>query len=360
MVLRVFPGPQKPYFIKKLGFPSGVYCRFGAHNRVADEGMISEFTRQRQGRSYEQELVPKISFGDLDKEILKSIIGELSENSFIAAGYGEIDVSGRCVPNVAGTLLFYRDHIKQVGESYLTLSHYAGSTKKSLIKTHQFDGGLHHIIEMAYSTLEEMFQMDYVLTGSVKKARQLEVPATAIRELIVNAVAHRRYDIESPIRISVFSDRMEVLNPGSFYAPIHSANLKEGLSRYRNIRIGDALRRTGHMEKQGIGISTIIESCLDHGLPEPQFLELDQYLKVIISRKRINDAHLKSVVSEKKTQVNDIEDLFRKYETISSSELAKYIGKSQAMAKKILQQYKEQHLIIKIGNGPSTRYQWLD
>ena len=36
VTLRVFPGPQQPYFIKRNGYPNGVFLRFGSHNRIAD------------------------------------------------------------------------------------------------------------------------------------------------------------------------------------------------------------------------------------------------------------------------------------------------------------------------------------
>jgi ATP-dependent DNA helicase RecG len=360
LVLRVFPGPQKPYFIKRLGFPSGVYCRFGSHNRQADKGIIENFMRQKQGRSYEQELIPKLSFNDLSKNLLENIFDDCRESTFIGAGYGEVDASGRCVPNVAGTLLFCPEHEKHVPESYVSIAHYAGSKKDDLIKTYLFNGGLHHLLDTAYATLEDIFKTNYVLTGTRKRAANLEIPAVALREILVNAVAHRSYDIESPIRITIFSDRLEILNPGTFYAPIHPGNLKEGLSRYRNILIGDALRKTGHMEKQGIGISTVIESCLDAGLPEPQFIEIEQYLKVIISRIKLTNDSSGLGGTNVTSQMNNIEILFRKNESLSSSELAHHLGKSQAMAKKVLQQYQKDHLIEKIGKGPSTRYRWKE
>ena len=358
LILRVFPGPQKPYFIKKLGFPTGVYCRFGSHNRRADEGIIQEFARQKQGRHYEQELITQLSFKDLDSNLLKNIFEDSNEATFIGSGYGEIDVSGRCVPNVAGTLLFFPEHEKFVLESYLSIAHYAGTNKDQLIKTYQFSGGLQHSLEAAYATLKEIFKSTYVLEGTIKKAVECEIPTVALREILVNAIAHRSYDIESPIRVTIHSDRLEVLNPGAFYAPIHPGNLKEGLSRYRNVLIGDALRKTGHMEKQGIGISTIIDSCMNAGLPEPQFVELDQHLKVIVFRSNMKSRSSSSEKGQMISKLDKIEVLFRKYESLSSSELAHHLGKSQAMAKKILQQYQKDHLIEKIGKGPATRYIW--
>jgi len=55
VTIRVFPVPQKPCFIKKLGDPLGIFFRFGAHNRRADAYAIEQFDRARTGMRYEQQ-----------------------------------------------------------------------------------------------------------------------------------------------------------------------------------------------------------------------------------------------------------------------------------------------------------------
>ena len=61
-----------------------------------------------------------------------------------------------------------------------------------------------------------------------KQPVEYEIPREAIREALVNSVAHRAYDYEAPTRITLFPDRIEFWNPGTFYAPINDENLKEG------------------------------------------------------------------------------------------------------------------------------------
>lgn len=358
LTIRVFPGPQKPYFIKKAGYPSGIYLRFGSHNRKADSYAVDEFSRMKMGTRFEQNPCAEISYSDLSSDLLSIIFKESNETILIGAGFGMSEVSGRTIPNVAGVLLFYSRHQDIVPESIITVAHYAGRDKQNLIKSESFQGGLHRSLETSYSYLTEIIGRDFELSGLKRVPKNYEVPLDALREALVNAVAHRAYDYEAPIRITVFSDRIEFLNPGNFYAPIHRENLKEGLSRYRNPLIADALRKTGHMEKQGIGISLIINSCVKAGLNEPQFIELENHVKVILYlSKTVKESQIDNY---DRSNLEEIKSKFRSEESLSSLEFAQYLGKSQAMAKKVLQKLQRGGVIEKIGNGPSTRYRLID
>jgi ATP-dependent DNA helicase RecG len=183
------------------------------------------------------------------------------------------------------------------------------------------------------------------------------IPLDAIREALVNAVAHRAYDYEAPTRVTLFSDRIEFLNPGNFYAPINPENLKEGLSRYRNPLIADALRKKGYMEKQGIGITLIISSCLEAGLGEPQFVELEHHVKLVISRKRPTPHH--AAVTRDPQDITSMRHHFSALGLFSSKEIAQYLGKSVSMAKKILFDLQQQGIVEMVGKGPATRYRFI-
>ncbi|HCU29775.1 MAG TPA: hypothetical protein DIC57_03355 [Sphaerochaeta sp.] len=214
------------------------------------------------------------------------------------------------------------------------------------------------MLEQAFSFLSSLLGSHYELEGLVKRPVKYEIPLAAIREALVNAVAHRAYDYEATTRITLFPDRIEFLNPGTFYAPINPENLKEGLSRYRNPLISDALRKKGYMEKQGIGINLIITSCLEAGLAEPQFIELEHHVKLVMFRKQsVND-----YVSDAPRTVYNSLDIKRHFSAkglFTSKEFAQYIGKSVSMAKKILFDYQQQGFVEMVGKGPATKYRFI-
>jgi ATP-dependent DNA helicase RecG len=358
LVIRVFPGPQKPYFIKRLGVPEGIFVRFGSHNRRADGYTVQELTRQKTGSRFEETPVPQLTFTDLSADLIHNALQKEDEREFIGSGFGVMDVTGRTIPNIAGTLLFYPKHSRIIPESTVSVVQYAGKDKQNLMKTETFEGGLHRILDSSFDYLSGLLARNYQIKGTTKTPQELELPEEALREALINTVAHRAYDYEAPIRISVFSNRVEFLNPGRFYAPIHRENLKEGLSRYRNPLIADALRKTGHMEKQGIGIARIIDSCQGAGLLLPSFVELENFVKVTLYMDRsASESKVRTVSTA--TEPTTPREIFREVETLSSAELAQHIGKSQAMAKKILQKLKKEGMIEPLGRGPATRYRWI-
>jgi len=221
----------------------------------------------------------------------------------------------------------------------------------------EFSGGIIPMLEQAYAFLSVQLGTYYQQDGLIKQPVVHEIPLSAIREALVNSVAHRAYDYEAPTRITLFLDRIEFLKPGTFYAPIHPKNLKEGLSRYRNPLIADALRKKGYMEKQGIGITLIIDRCLAAGLEEPQFVELEHHVKVVMYRKR---SLLSAVeVSDNLFDVNAMKRHFSAFDGFSSREFAQYLGKSVSTAKKLLFELQGQKIIEMVGKGPGTRCRFV-
>lgn len=351
LVVQVFPGPEKPYFMKKMGFPSGVFFRYGSHNRVADSYALNQLEQLRTNKRFEETFCPQITYEDLSPELLALIFPGLDAQRLIGSALATYDTAGHIIPNVASVLLFYPNHHSIIAESTVVVSWYAGEDTRQLIKTMEFSGGLIPMIEQAYQYLLSILGSNYEMDGLVKKPTVYEIPPSALREALVNAVAHRSYDFEAPIRIQLFSNRIEFLNPGVFYAPINPDNLRQGLSRYRNPLIANALRKKGYMEKQGIGINHIIERCLEVGLGEPQFIELEHYLKVVIS-------FAKHQISEAVGFTYD-RQYFEARGEFTVREYAHYIGRSVSTAKKELYELRQQGEVEMIGKGPATVYRFI-
>lgn len=358
VTLRVFPGPQQPYFIKRNGYPNGVFLRFGSHNRIADAYALEQFTRARSGIRYEEQPCPQVPYEQLSRELLDAIFVRCDPSILIGAGYAVNEVSGKAVANVAGTLLFYPEHTQVIPESSIVVSAYTDESKQHLIKKEEFTGGIIPMLEQAYAFLSTLLGTHYRQEGLAKQPVEYEIPREAIREALVNSVAHRAYDYEAPTRITLFPDRIEFLNPGTFYAPINDENLKEGLSRYRNPLIADALRKKEYMEKQGIGITLIIASCLQAGLEEPQFVELEHHVKVILYRKH-TPLKILDEISRDPYDAGAIKRHFSASGLFSSKELAHYLGKSVSTAKNVLSDLQQQGIVEMVGQGPATKYRFI-
>jgi ATP-dependent DNA helicase RecG len=107
-------------------------------------------------------------------------------------------------------------------------------------------------------------------------------PLEAVRELIVNAVAHRDYNQQGDnIHLHIFSDRLEVHSPGGLPGPVNLENLLE--ARFsRNAVIAQVLSDLGFIERLGYGLNRVVKTLQQHNLPAPIFEEVGGSFRVTI------------------------------------------------------------------------------
>ena len=99
-----------------------------------------------------------------------------------------------------------------------------------------------------------------------------ELPRPAVAEAIVNAVAHRDYTSNASVQVMLFSDRLEVWNPGQLPPPLTLKALRAPhASIPHNPLIAEPLFLTRYIEKAGTGILDMIKLCKAAGVPTPQF-----------------------------------------------------------------------------------------
>ncbi len=100
-----------------------------------------------------------------------------------------------------------------------------------------------------------------------------DYPEVAIRQLLRNAVMHRSYEMtNSPVRLSWYDDRIEIISPGGPFGIVTPQNFgSDSLTDYRNPNLADAMKTLGIVERFGFGITAARESCAANGNPPPEF-----------------------------------------------------------------------------------------
>ncbi len=112
-----------------------------------------------------------------------------------------------------------------------------------------------------------------------------ELPPDAVKEAIVNAVAHRDYTSNGSVQVMLFRNRLEVWNPGQLpYGLTVSKLLEPHKSLPANPLIADPLFWTGYVDKVGTGTEDIVNLCKDKGLKTPEYHQEEDF-RVVIWRK---------------------------------------------------------------------------
>ncbi|HOI96840.1 MAG TPA: ATP-binding protein [Syntrophobacter fumaroxidans] len=134
-----------------------------------------------------------------------------------------------------------------------------------------------------------------------------EFPPDAVGEAIVNAVAHRDYHSKASVEVRLFTDRLEVWNPGRLPGTLTTASLRvDHPSVPNNPLLAESLYLARYIEKAGSGTQAMIELCREAGLPEPEFeqrrdsfvvtLRRDWLTDDVLAGYGLNDRQLRAIV----------------------------------------------------------------
>jgi ATP-dependent DNA helicase RecG len=249
---------------------------------------------ERGDITYEAEPARDATRADLDWERATHYAVSIGENDIETALIKRgclMREGGRVVPTNAGILLFGKDVRRFIRGAEITAVRFAGDAMGDTFTRDDISGTLPEQIRRAETFLRDTLRKGVTLGGTMARNEQYEYPLEAVRELVVNAVAHRDYSIQGDgIRLYIFKDRMEITSPGRLPGPVTVANIKD--ERFsRNPAIVQVLADLRYIERLGYGVDRVIELTRQHGLPEPQFTETDGGFKVTIYN-AVGSAHI--------------------------------------------------------------------
>lgn len=117
-----------------------------------------------------------------------------------------------------------------------------------------------------------------VIENALRKKAKV-YPEKAIREFVANALIHQDLNISGrTVMIEIFSDRIEITNPG---VPLVDTNrFIDTPPKSRNEQMADLMMRSKICERRGSGVDRAIEAIELHQLPAPKFDKGDDYTKV--------------------------------------------------------------------------------
>lgn len=371
IVVEIFPGNLKPYYIKSKGKLKGTYIRVGATNKLSDEEMIMELERQKRNISFDEECVYDLALTDLDfsklkNDFLRYTERELSKESFInlkliKEEHG-IKYATKALILLTDSNLFDYARIK--------CARFKGNDIGEFIDQKELEGPLYEQVENAMNFAKTHINKSGKITD-LQRIDEYEIPIIAIREAISNAVVHRDYSISgADIKFAIFDDRIEITSPGLLPKTLDIEDIKIGRSEIKNKVIARFFKEIRFIEEWGTGIRRIIKSCIDAGLEEPEFMETGMFFKVVIKKKFIDKVVIstdkvaisgeKITVDNCEVQLSESEDkiinYLKEYRSITNKEAREITKLSSSGVRKIFKGLVQKKLIIAFGNKKSRYY----
>ncbi|MCX6690100.1 MAG: transcriptional regulator, partial [Methanoregula sp.] len=269
-----------------------------------------------------------------------------------------LDLQEGYQPTNAAILLFGVKPQKFMPTAEIKCMHYHGTVVAKPIPSHQiFTGTLFDQVDQATDFILSKINRNVPPRDSAPVSEtRYEIPKEVIQEAVVNAVAHRDYTSDASVQASVFSDRIEVRNPGSLPPDLTFEDLKiKHSSRPRNHRIALPLYLTHYIEKIGYGTLQMIAGCRSAGLPEPEFAQSGGEFVVTIWRDWLTDTVIKElgIDERQKTAIRIVREKGR----VNSTEHSALAGISRQTAFRDLSDLVSKGVLIKQGvTGPGTYY----
>lgn len=361
LIIEVSSGMNKPYYLKSEGLDRGAYIRVGRSTVRATPDMIEELKWQSRGKSYDATPAYHATLRDLNMKRVDDFLTRLGKkqanarDTLMQSYYIVADEHAHHYPTVAGLLTFGNDPQKFLPQAFIICTHFSGISGRTALATRDCTGTLMEQFAQASDFIESRLNKSFVIKKR-KREDTLEIPPEALREMLVNAIAHRNYHIQAPIKIAIFENRVEIFSPGNFPGPLVQENLCAGLTYIRNIALAKILRRSGLVESLGTGFRTLFESYEKANLPTPQVVEGEGFVKVILPRKPLHPTRTTKRKELPDRFESQILNLLSLADTITMADIIKQTGLTRATAGRKISQLVKEKSLKKRGVGRNTQY----
>ncbi|HEY88396.1 MAG TPA: ATP-dependent DNA helicase RecG [Thermoflexia bacterium] len=289
MVVTVADGISKPYMDNN----GAIWVKSGADKRKVTSREEIQRIFQRAGLIHGDEIPAQgLTLADLDLEYFKA---------FFLKNYGE-SVAKQDVPlpkilenmnlmkggilNISGALLFAKNPSFRLPVFIVKAVVYPGTEidEKHYIDSQDISGKIADVFQKSMSFVLGNLRYSQAEQG-INFPGVPEIPKIVFEELIVNSLIHRDYFISAPIRIFVYSDRVEIISPGHLPNNLTVENIKSGNSNIRNPVLASFATRI--LPYRGLG-SGIIRSLKAY--PDIEFYnDVEGNLFKVVIRRQTNN-----------------------------------------------------------------------
>jgi len=229
---------------------------------------------------------PRATLRDLSKEKLTDFLERaqrnrdyaLAPNTKIEKALTHLNLLDGNHPSHAAVLLFGKQPQKFLISSEVKCLHFHGTQVLKPIPSYQiYKGTLFELVNQACDFVMSKINRTVGTRAQGPQAPvDYELPRDAVMEAIVDAVVHRDYASKASVQVMLFSDRLEIWNPGELPPPLTIERLRAPhASLPRNPLIADPFFLARYIEKAGTGILDMIALCKKAGLPTPKFRQED-------------------------------------------------------------------------------------
>ena len=286
--LEVQDGPAYPYYYAFDGSHTA-YVRHGDQSEEATSRELNELILQGMNQTFDA-LPSSYRVGDVSFTLLAATFKNLKKEDFDLEkdlpSAGLVTDDGQITNG--GLLLCDQGVLKQ-SRIFCTRwkGNYKGSIEEDALDDKEFQGAsLITLLQNAEDFVRNNSKNPWSIRGMTREERS-DYPYKAVREVLVNALIHRNYQIlGSEIHVEVFDDRLEITSPGGMMngRRVQDMDIRHIPSMRRNQVISDVFSRLGFMERRGSGIDRILNSYVEVAQKPTFYSDSDFFIVTLPNR----------------------------------------------------------------------------
>lgn len=344
-----------------VSFRGKFYVRSGSTNQELRNNELQSFLLTKSNTSWDAVLEDANSNKDLNSETIDFFKSRAGTKQLPAAKENDVDqllnklhLTSKGNIMRAGILLFGKDPQSFFPGAFIRIGKFSDDELPQT--SEEIRGNLFEQAEEVMAILKSKYLVSQVKIEGLYRDQNLEYPESALREAIINAIAHKDYS-GPHIQIKVYGDKLTFWNPGELPKDLTIESLKRSHSSYpRNQKIARVFYDSGLIEGWGSGTMKMIKDCVKAGLPEPIFEESNGGIQVTFS-KDIFTEHFLRLNGLSERQIIGINYL-KAYGSINNAKYQELTNTAKRTATRDLGELVEKNLIEKSGNtGKGTSYQ---
>jgi ATP-dependent DNA helicase RecG len=266
----------QPSDLPPVRYKGRIWIRVGPRKAIASEQeeRILYEKRLSAAKTFDARPCLESSIDDLSVRLFEAYRGNAVATEIIEENHRTIEQqlaslrffdTHRAVPTNAGILLFGTNSRFFLPGAYVQYLRLPSEDLTDVpVDQAEISGDMQSILDELLLRVRVLNTHDLQPLNPLREELRSRYPEVAVREILLNAVVHRSYESNTPIRFSVFSDRIEIISPGGLYGEVDSENFGTQ-SSYRNPVIAEALKVLGFVNRFGYGIRRAQRALAENG-----------------------------------------------------------------------------------------------
>ncbi|MCU0479779.1 MAG: putative DNA binding domain-containing protein [Anaerolineae bacterium] len=293
----VHPSENTPIFYTDDKRNNHIWVRVGPSTRKATRSEETTLTRKRKYVEYDVTPVRQATLSDLNLIYLheiyipRAVSPEILEENDrpIEHQLSALHLSTPDgIPTVTGLLVAGNTIRYFLPDVYIQFVRYPGDDIGGItLDDQQIDGRLDDMIKNIMDKIRVNITTQTNIMTSDKSIVKQDYPLEALRQLVINAILHRDYEMSrSPIRVVWFDDRIEIISPGGLEGTVNKENFGQPYATYyRNPNLATVMKTLKHVEQFGAGIRIARKLLHENGNPPPEFnLDVSNFVIVTVRK----------------------------------------------------------------------------